>query len=64
MSAPMHLTEMVETYAQRHHWRAPIVLCGATDLPDPGDSEPDGCLGCADCLRYCRFCVDEVTRRG
>lgn len=68
--APMHLTEVVETCSQRHHWRAPIVLCGAQDIPDPDyfwdpepcDPEPDDCLGCADCLRYCPACVDEAAR--
>jgi transcriptional regulator with XRE-family HTH domain len=48
----MHLTELEETFSQRHHWRTPTVLCGAGGVPnlDPYDSETSDCSGCVDCL--------------
>jgi hypothetical protein len=64
----MHLTELEETFSQRHHWRIPTVLCGAGDVPnpdpydDPYDSETSDCSGCVDCLRYCPACVDAAAR--
>ncbi|MGH3914886.1 MAG: hypothetical protein ACRDTC_15980 [Pseudonocardiaceae bacterium] len=59
----MHLTELEETVSQRHHWRDPIVLCGAKDVPEPDTYDPDeNCPGCRDCLRYCSECVHEAAR--
>jgi hypothetical protein len=60
----MHLTELEETFSQRHHWRVPTVLCGAEDVlnPDPYDFEASDCPGCVDCLRYCPACVDAAAR--
>ncbi|MDQ3602082.1 MAG: hypothetical protein M3408_12740 [Actinomycetota bacterium] len=60
---PVHLTELEETVLQRHHWRDPIVLCGAENVPelDPYDPDED-CPGCRDCLRYCPECAGEAGR--
>lgn len=60
----VHLTELEETFSQRHYWRTPTVLCGAGDVPnpDPYDSETSDCSGCVDCLQYCPVCVDAAAR--
>ncbi|MGH3939118.1 MAG: hypothetical protein ACRDTG_10885 [Pseudonocardiaceae bacterium] len=62
----MHLTELDETFSQRHHWRDPIVLCSADvseldNTNDPYDTDEE-CPGCQDCLRYCPECLHEAAR--